>query len=89
MNDADSEYAVLEDGDEYALLSSNAQQRAFRLRNKSEASCALIENDDALRFQADYQALKSSNPDWNADKILAQLWDHGGYGWLATEEGEP
>lgn len=88
MDDADREYAVLEDGDEYALLTSNVQQSAFRLHNKSEASCALIENDDALRFQADYQALKSSNPDWDADKILAQLWDHGGYGWLAKQEGE-
>ncbi len=89
MNDANSEYAVLEDGDEYALSISNAQQCAFRLRNKSEASCALIENDDAIRFQADYQTLKRSNPDWDADKILAQLWDHGGYGWLAKQEGEP
>jgi hypothetical protein len=89
MDDADQEYAVLEDGAEYALLCSNAQQSVFRLRNKSEASCALIENDDALRFQADYQALKSGNPDWDADKILAQLWDHGGYGWLAEQEGEP
>lgn len=88
MDDANSEFAVLEEGDEYALLSSNAQQSAFRLRNKSEASCAFIENDDALRFQADYQTLKSSNPDWASDKILAQLWDHGGYGWLAKQEGE-
>ena len=32
--------------------------------------------------------MKLQFPDWNPDQMLAQLWDQGGYGWLAAQDGE-
>jgi hypothetical protein len=47
---------------------------------------AELRDDDATRFLQDYDELKTQFPDWNADQLLAQLWDQGGYGWLAQQE---
>jgi hypothetical protein len=47
---------------------------------------AELRDDDAARFLKDYDELKLQYPDWNADRLLAQLWDQGGYGWLAQQE---
>ena len=86
MDDVDQEYTLLEEGAEYAL-SASTRHNGFRLHNKSEGSCALLQDEDARRFLNDFQELKARSPDWSADQILAQLWDQGGYGWLATQEG--
>jgi hypothetical protein len=47
---------------------------------------AHLKDDDALRFCADYKAIKLQFPTWTADQTLAQLWDQGGYSWLAAQE---
>ena len=47
---------------------------------------ARLQGDDAARFRADYEAIKSQFPTWPTDQTLAQLWDQGGYSWLAIEE---
>lgn len=75
----------LETGEEYALTATQ-DQSCFVLQNKTDHMIAKLLGDDAARFRQDYDELKMQYPDWNADKLLAQLWDQGGYGWLAQQE---
>ncbi|MBM3551520.1 MAG: hypothetical protein FJX45_07050 [Alphaproteobacteria bacterium] len=75
----------LEAGAEYAL-SVSQDRTCFTLRNKADHMIAELRGDDAARFRQDYDELKLQYPDWNADRLLAQLWDQGGYGWLAQQE---
>lgn len=75
----------LEAGSEYAL-SASQDRTCFILHNMADHMIAELHGDDAARFRQDYDELKLQYPDWNADKLLAQLWDQGGYGWLAQEE---
>ena len=77
---------VIAEGTEYELLSSG-DGAAFVLRFKTDQLTAHLQGDDAIRFRADYEALKMQYPDWQADQTLAQLWDQGGYSWLAEQDG--
>jgi hypothetical protein len=77
---------VVAEGSEYELLSSN-DGTAFVLRFKTDQLSAHLHGDDAVRFRADYDALKMQYPAWQADQTLAQLWDQGGYSWLAEQDG--
>ena len=77
---------VIAEGIEYELLSS-ADGAAFVLRFKTDQLTAHLQGDDAIRFRADYEALKMQYPAWQADQTLAQLWDQGGYSWLAEQDG--
>jgi hypothetical protein len=75
----------LESGEEFTLSAVQDRTR-FTLHNKADGMIAELRDDDAVRFRQDYDELKVQYPDWNADKLLAQLWDQGGYGWLAQQE---
>ncbi|WP_292533451.1 hypothetical protein [Methylocystis sp.] len=75
----------LETGAEYTLSAAPDRTR-FTLHNKADGMIAELRDDDAARFLQDYDELKLQYPDWNADRLLAQLWDQGGYGWLAQQE---
>lgn len=77
---------VIAEGTEYELLSSG-DGAAFVLRFKTDQLTAYLQGDDAIRFRADYEALKMQYPAWQADQTLAQLWDQGGYSWLAEQDG--
>jgi hypothetical protein len=83
VSDGAQEYTALETGDEYAL-SAARDFVGYLLENKSDGQTANIQGDDAVRFRQDYAELKDRYPEWKADQILAQLWDQGGYGWLAN-----
>jgi hypothetical protein len=78
--------ALIAEGPEYALLGSG-DGASFVLRFKTDQMTAHLEGDDASRFRADYEALKQQYPAWEPDQTLAQLWDHGGYSWLAAQDG--
>jgi hypothetical protein len=82
MTGADTNFSLVEEGVEYALFSTQ-DEAAYRLHNKAENMMAYLQDDDATRFQDDYKTIKQQYPDWAADQTLAQLWDQGGYGWLA------
>ncbi len=84
----DSGDGQLEAGSEYAL-SASQDRTCFFLHNKADHMIAELHGDDAARFRQDYDELKLQFPDWNADRLLAQLWDQGGYGWLAQQEERP
>ena len=77
---------LVAEGTEYELLSSD-NGTAFVLRFKSGQLSAHLRGDDAIRFRADYEAIKMQYPAWQADQTLAQLWDQGGYSWLAEQDG--
>jgi hypothetical protein len=85
MGESSAPLAQITEGSEYELLASE-DRAAFLLRFKTEHLAAHLQGEDAARFQADYDAIKLQFPDWTADQMLAQLWDQGGYSWLAAEK---
>jgi hypothetical protein len=78
---------VMSEGKHYELLTVE-DDSAFILRSKTDFSTAHLQGEDAARFRADYDAVRRQFPDWQPDQTLAQLWDQGGYGWLAAQDGE-
>jgi hypothetical protein len=86
MSDNDLPLALLEEGSEYELLGSK-DQTAFVLRFKTDHLTAHLQGDDAARFRADYETIRLQFPAWKPDQTLAQLWDQGGYSWLAAQDG--
>jgi hypothetical protein len=78
--------ALVAEGSEYVLLASG-DGASFVLRFKTEQMSANLQGDDAARFRADYEALRLQYPTWQPDQTLAQLWDQGGYSWLAAQDG--
>jgi hypothetical protein len=76
----------MEDGAEYELRSSE-NGAGFLLRYKTENLTANLSGEDASRFRQDYETIRGEFPDWTADQVLAQLWDQGGYSWLAEQDG--
>ncbi len=78
--------APLADGVEYALSASD-DRRVYWLSFKPDCLVARLGGEDAARFQTDHAAIVAQFPHWTVDQTLAQLWDQGGYGWLATDGG--
>ncbi len=86
MSEAPAQLQTIAEGSEYELLST-PDSSIFALRFKLENLTARLEDEDAARFRQDYETIREQFPRWNADQILAQLWDQGGYSWLASQEG--
>ncbi len=86
MSIAPSQLHMIAEGNEYGLLST-PDSSIFALRFKLENMTAHLEGEDAARFRQDYAILRQQFPGWKADQTLAQLWDQGGYSWLASQEG--
>ena len=87
MSEAQASISVIAQGKEYELLGT-ADRASFILRSKADFYTAHLQGEDAARFQADYSAIQRQYPDWKPDQTLAQLWDQGGYSWLAAQDGE-
>ncbi len=86
MNDGSGQFTLIGEGTDYALHAAD-NGAAFVLRFKTDHLTAHLGDDDASRFRADYDGIRAQYPTWQMDQMLAQLWDQGGYGWLATEDG--
>jgi hypothetical protein len=86
MGDTQPPLVPLAEGAEFELLASE-DGTSFKLCFKSDRLTAHLQGEDAARFLADYHAIKLRFPTWNPDQTLAQLWDQGGYSWLAAQEG--
>jgi hypothetical protein len=84
---SDTPTGVLSDGEHFQLLAA-ADRSAFVLRSKSDFYVADLRGEDALRFEADYRAVRQQYPAWQSDQALAQLWHQGGYMWFAAQEAE-
>ena len=87
MSEKQASASLIAEGKDYELLASE-DKASFILRSKVDFFTAHLQGEDATRFQADYEAIQRQFPDWNPDQTLAQLWDQGGYGWLAAQDGE-
>ncbi len=85
MNENQALVGTIAEGADYELLTSE-EGTTFILRSKADCSAAHLRGEDAARFRTDYEAIKLQFPDWKPDQTLAQLWDQGGYSWLASEE---
>jgi hypothetical protein len=77
---------LVEEGADYALMTSE-DGASFVLRFKAEHLSAHLQGDDAARFRTDYETIRLQFPAWKTDQTLAQLWDQGGYSWLAAQDG--
>jgi len=87
MSENQASVSMIAEGQEFELLAS-ADKASFMLRSKADALTAHLQGEDATRFQTDYEAVQRQFPDWKPDQTLAQLWDQGGYSWLAAQDGE-
>jgi hypothetical protein len=76
---------VIAEGRQFALLSCG-NDATYVLRSKDEGSSAYVEGDDITAFLHDYESIKSQYPDYDTDQTLAQLWDQGGYSWMAVPD---
>ena len=76
---------VITDGPQFALLSCG-NDAAYVLRSKADGTSAYVEGDDIAAFLRDYDAIKSQYPSYDTDQTLAQLWDQGGYSWMAVPD---
>jgi len=86
MSAPDQQLRLVSEGDQYQLL-AGPDDSSFVLRFKADRLAAHLTGEDAERFRTDYDAVRIQLPAAAPDRMLAQLWDQGGYGWLAAEEG--
>ncbi len=87
MSDPQTPLTPIAQGVEYELLAT-PDGAGFVLRFKTDGLTAHLHGDDATRFRTDYEAVRLQFPGWQPDQTLAQLWDQGGYSWLAGQEGD-
>lgn len=87
MSGNQASVSLIAQGSEYELLGSE-DGAAFILRSKADFFAAHLQGEDAARFRTDYDAIRLQFPDWKPDQTLAQLWDQGGYSWLAAQEAD-
>jgi hypothetical protein len=87
MNENRASVSLIAEGKDYELLASE-DKTSFILRSKADFFAAHLQGEDATRFRADYEAIQLQYPNWKPDQTLAQLWDQGGYSWLAAQDGE-
>ncbi len=87
MSEHQASVSLVAEGKDYEL-SATSDRASFILRSKADLYTARLQGEDAERFQADYQAIQLQYPEWKPDQTLAQLWDQGGYSWLAAQDGE-
>jgi hypothetical protein len=77
------------EGDEEYELRSNPDATIYTLRFKTENQVVTLEGEDLENFMKEYNLHKIQYPHYTADQRLAQIWDQGGYSWLAAgQEGE-
>lgn len=86
MSEKQTPLTPLEEGVEFELLAAD-DGAAFILRFKTDRLVAHLQGEDATRFSVDYEAIRRQFPSWKPDQTLAQLWDQGGYSWLAAQDG--
>lgn len=87
MREIQASVRLIAEGKDYELLASE-DKASFILRSKADFFTAHLQGEDAMRFRADYETIQRQFPDWKPDQTLAQLWDQGGYSWLAAQDGE-
>ena len=79
--------SLIAEGRDFELLTAE-DGASYILRSKADFFTAHLRGEDATRFRTDYDAIRQQFPAWKPDQTLAQLWDQGGYSWLAAQEAD-
>lgn len=77
---------VIAEGAQFALLSVDSGA-TYILSCKEESTAAHLQGEDAAGFLREYESIKVQYPGYTTDQSLAQLWDQGGYSWMAVPYG--
>ncbi|MDD5033953.1 MAG: hypothetical protein PHE55_04275 [Methylococcaceae bacterium] len=76
---------IIAEGVQFAL-SSFENGNSYVLRSKEDNSSAHLQGDDIVTFLQEYESIQTQYPHYDADQMLAQLWDQGGYSWMAVPD---
>lgn len=76
---------VVAEGERFSLVSSE-DGTVYVLRSKEDMTSTFVEGEDLAAFLAEYENTRSAYPDYSTDQTLAQLWDQGGYSWMAVPD---
>jgi len=87
MTDESEPTKFVEGGEEYELL-ANDEGTTYLLRFKTEELAVTLQGEQLAEFNKEYGLVKAQYPAYNSDQRLAQIWDQGGYSWLAAEQQE-
>ncbi|HYP58633.1 MAG TPA: hypothetical protein VEQ35_10185 [Beijerinckia sp.] len=87
MADIEELSNFVEGGEEYELRSSD-DGKAYTLRFKTENQIVSLQGEDLEAFLKEYSLIKVQYPQYGSDQRLAQIWDQGGYSWLAAGQEE-
>ncbi len=87
MAEAEELSTFVEGGEEYELR-ANEDRTAYTLRYKTEDLIVSLEGEALEAFLKEYNLVKLQYPQYGADQRLAQIWDQGGYSWLAAGQQE-
>ncbi len=77
----------IEGGDEYELLASD-DKLTYMLIFKTESQTAILQGEQLAAFHAEFDLVRRQYQSYTPDQRLAQIWDQGGYSWLAAEQEE-
>ncbi len=84
MTDNQEPTIFVEGGDEYELFASD-DKTVYLLRFKTESLTVPLRDEQLEAFLKEYDTVKKAYPNYGPDQRLAQIWDQGGYSWLAME----
>jgi hypothetical protein len=85
MTDLQESMNFVEGGDEYELLASD-DKTTYKLIFKTENQTAVLHGEQLDAFLAEFDLVRQQYPTYNPDQRLAQIWDQGGYSWIAAEQ---
>jgi hypothetical protein len=87
MTDLKESMKFVEGGDEYELLASD-DKATYMLIFKTENQTAILQGEQLAAFHAEFDLVRKQYPAYSPDQRLAQIWDQGGYSWIAAEQEE-
>jgi hypothetical protein len=87
MTDLKESMNFIEGGDEYELLAAE-DKATYLLIFKTESQTAMLQGEQLAAFLAEFDLVRRQYPAYTPDQRLAQIWDQGGYSWIAAEQEE-
>ena len=78
---------MIAEGELFSLISCGGG-RIYVLRSKEDQTSTFVQGEDVAAFVAEYENARAAYPDYSTDQTLAQLWDQGGYSWMAVPDDE-
>ncbi len=85
MPDKQETFDVIAEGMQYALQSLDGGS-VYVLNCKEDRTSARLEGDELAAFLLDFDNVRLQYPNYDTDQVLAQLWDEGGYSWMAVPD---